>query len=476
VIAVRLVVLALGVAMGAFYPFIGVILADLGFGPGEIGLIASVGAIGFTLAVPAWGHLADVRFGRPRTLRVCAVGGALAIGALLVPWPGIVVAILFTVFWIFESAWQPLADAITVNAIRGRDYARVRLLTSFSFATATIVTGFIYDRTGYALAFAIFALAAVGMAVATLWVPDIERADLAAHAPPRAGSPGRRRRRLPTWSFGSTGVALQVAPRLALVLAAVALLHVGIIVSFTFLGLRIVELGGSPSDVALASGGGAALEIPAMLVAATVARRIGLRGMFVGSALIYAAGLATWAAVDVPWVVIATRASTGIAFAGVVVGVVLTIARLLPAELQATGQALYQTTAFGMAAIVANVIGGALYDVLGHAAVFGFGAAAALAAAALGWFAFPFDGRAERRAQPSQTAASPGSRPSSSSGTLESRIGRPPGSSSGLDPRLTTTSTPPGRSKRSTSSGAGSQASPSPRNPGWSRRRWIAAR
>lgn len=397
-IAVRLVVLALGVAMGSFYPFIAVILADLGFGPGEIGLIASIGAVGFTIAVPAWGHLADVHLGRPRTLRVCAIGGAIAVGALLVPWPGLVVAILFTIFWIFESSWQPLADAITVNAIRGRDYARVRLLTSFSFAAATIVTGFIYDRTGYALAFAIFALAAVAMAIATLWVPDIERADLAAHAPVRAASPGRRRR-LPTWSFGSTGVALRVAPRLALVLTAVAMLHVGIIVAFTFLGLRLVELGGSPSDVALASGGSAALEIPAMLVAAAVARRIGLRGMFVGSALIYAAALATWTAVDVPWIVIVTRVSTGVAFAGVVVGVVLTIARLLPAELQATGQALYQTTAFGMAAILANVVGGWLYETFGHAAVFGFGTVAALAAAAVGWFAFPFDGRAARGAE-----------------------------------------------------------------------------
>ncbi len=83
------------------------------------------------------------------------------------------------------------------------------------------------------------------------------------------------------------------------------------------------------------------------------------------------------------------RATNGIAFAGVVVGVVLTIARLLPAELQATGQALYQTTAFGMAAIVANVIGGFLYDAVGHGAVFGMGALASLGAAILGWFAFP---------------------------------------------------------------------------------------
>ena len=126
-----------------------------------------------------------------------------------------------------------------------------------------------------------------------------------------------------------------------------------------------------------------------MLVAAHVARRIGLRGLFVGSALIYALCLSAWAISDVPLAIIATRAFSGIGFAGVIVAVVLTIAALLPAELQATGQALFQTTAFGIAGIVANVVGGILYDSLGHVAVFGLAAIMAVVSAALGWFVFP---------------------------------------------------------------------------------------
>ncbi|HYH94183.1 MAG TPA: MFS transporter, partial [Candidatus Saccharimonadales bacterium] len=151
----------------------------------------------------------------------------------------------------------------------------------------------------------------------------------------------------------------------------------------------ITDLGGSPSDVALASGLSAAAEIPAMLLAGRVASRIGLRGMFVGSALLYAVCLASWTVIDVPAGIIATRAITGIAFAGVIVGVVLTIAALLPPHLQATGQSLYQTTAFGIAAIIANLVGGLLYEDIGPVAVFGGGAVLAVAAAVLGWVAFP---------------------------------------------------------------------------------------
>ena len=224
-----------------------------------------------------------MRLGRPRTLQVCAIGAGLAIVALLIPWPGIVIAALFAVFWIFESSWQPLADAVTVNALRGRDYGRVRLLTSLSFAIATIVAGFLYNVTGYDAAFVLFGLAALAMTVAAAFVPDVARADLDAQARSVGARRGTR--------TGSAGVALRVAPRLGFVLLAVTLLFVGVIAGFTFLPLRIESLGGSPSDIALSSGGAAFAEIPTMLLAAGVARRIGLRGLFVGSALIYGACL-----------------------------------------------------------------------------------------------------------------------------------------------------------------------------------------
>ena len=86
-IALRVLSLSLGLAIGVFVPFISVILASRGFGPAQIGLAASLGAIGFTVAVPVWGHLADVRLGRPRTLQVCALGGAVAVVTLLRDWP-----------------------------------------------------------------------------------------------------------------------------------------------------------------------------------------------------------------------------------------------------------------------------------------------------------------------------------------------------------------------------------------------------
>ena len=291
-IALRVLNLAIGLAIGVFVPFISVNLASRGFGPAQIGLVASLGALGFTIAVPVWGHLADVRLGRPRTLQVCAIGAGMAVVLLLRDWSMAVIALLFFLYWVFASSWQPLSDALAVNALRGRrgGYERVRLLASLTFAIGAIGAGFLYDQTGYGASSVLLAVGAVLIAVTAAFVPDVGRADLGAHRA-RSATPAR------TWRLGSVGVALRVAPRLGAVLFVVALLHIGIISGYTFLSLRLVELGGSPSVVALSAGISAFAEVPSMLVAGWIAVRIGLRGLFAVGALLYGVAFLSWAVV-----------------------------------------------------------------------------------------------------------------------------------------------------------------------------------
>jgi PPP family 3-phenylpropionic acid transporter len=377
--AIRVVFLASGASQGVFLPFTAVLLAVRGFSAVEIGVIAALQAAAFTIAVPAWGHLADVVLGRRNALAISALSAA---GALLLagaPIPALAVPACFVAFSLFESGWGPLGDALAVNAVRdqARDYARVRLLASLGFATASGAVGLLYDRAGYGPAFVLCAATAVGLAAAARLTPDVPRANLA------AVSAGR------TTRGGSMAVALRVQPRLRGVLAVLLLVYIGIIASFTFLPLRIVALGGSPSDVALSASVSAFAEIPAMLLTAAIAARVGLRGLMAGSALLYAACFVAWALVDSPMLIVATRLVSGVAFAGIWVGSVLTMAVLLPPRLQATGQGLYQVIAFGVAAFVANFAGGQVYAGLGSAALFAGAAVLAVAAAILALAVFP---------------------------------------------------------------------------------------
>jgi PPP family 3-phenylpropionic acid transporter len=346
--------------------------------PEGIGVITAASSAAFSLAVPAWGHIADVILGRRRALALSAVGAAAFVLLAGAPVPLVVVTLGLVGFSLFESAWGPLGDALAMNAIvdHGREYGRIRLLTSIGFGVVSALAGFLYNQTGYGPAFVLCALLALLLALAAIRAPDIARADLATVAR------GRTR-------GGSFAVALRIQPRLGPVLLALLLAYAGIIAGFTYLPLRLIELGGGPSDVALNAAVSAFAEIPAMLLAGTVAARIGIRGLVAGSALLYAACFVSWTVLDSPLLIIATRVPSGMAFAGLWVGGVLTMAVLLPPRLQATGQGLYQVTAFGVAAVVANIGGGLLYGALGSAAVFAVAAVLAVAAGLLAVIVFP---------------------------------------------------------------------------------------
>lgn len=399
--ALRAVFLLNGAALAVFYPFVSVILSGRGASTTEIGLVTAASATAFSLAVPAWGHVADVILGRRRALAAAAIGAAAFVLLAGAPLPLVLATVGFVGFSTFECSWGPLGDALAVNAIRdhGREYGRIRMLSSAAFAVTASLAGLAYDATGYGPSFVLCAGLAVLLAAAALFVPDVARADLSRMAGDRSRG-------------GSFGAALRIQPRLRLVLLALLLVHVGIIAGFTFLPLRILELGGGPSDVALVAAASAFAEIPAMLVAGPIAMRIGLRWLVVGSMLVYAATFAAWVVLDSPALIIATRIPSGFAFAALWVGSVLTMATLLPPQLQATGQGLYQLTGFGIAAVVADVGGGLVYGAFGAGAVFGIATVLALIAGAVAAVAFPRAGeqvaREEDFGRPLPFPATPG--------------------------------------------------------------------
>jgi MFS family permease len=405
--ALRILFLLVGSVIGVFYPFVPAILDDRGFSAPEIGLTTALAALAFTLAVPVWGHLADAVVGRVTALRLGMVGATIAVLGLLLEVPPPIVVLLILGFAAFESALPPLADALAVNALAGapRAYVRVRLLSSLGFAGASILAGRLYDDMGYAPASLLFAIAGVAIVVVTQWVPDVGRFrvppaspnDPARSGAGPGGSAGPARPESPIRRRGGTfGLVLGTQPRLRWLLLGLGLVHVGMLAGFTFLALRILDLGGQASDVALSAGISALAEIPAMALVPRVAARTGIRSVLVAGILLYGLTMASWAFLADPGLIVASRLVSGVAFAGMTIGAVMTIAALLPPELQATGQGLYQTVGFGLAAIVANAVGGVVYASGGALPLFLGCAVLAVIGALVAWRSIPAGAAAGR--------------------------------------------------------------------------------
>jgi PPP family 3-phenylpropionic acid transporter len=379
----RALFLANGVFCAAIWPFAAVILRGRGLDPAVIGLVLGGGALGATLITPTFGHLADVVVGRVNAIRITVIVAVVAAAALLASLPLAIVAIAVASVLVQMNLVMGLGDALAVDALHtpGKQYGNLRSLTSLSYALAVVAAGFVYNDAGYQASPLVLLVAAAAIFVIVGRVPDPTRdATVRAAGANHGGDEAAGR-------FGSISRALAVEPRLLVLLAALTLGYTGVMAGVTFVTIRIDDLGGRPSDVALTYGISALTEIPGLMVTGFLVRRVGLPTMFLVALALHAILIASWGILATPEAINATRLLTGLCFGSLLATRVLAIDRLLPAELQGTGQTLVTAVTFGLGAVTGSVVGGFVYSGFGPLVFFMFAGALTLAGGIGTWFA-----------------------------------------------------------------------------------------
>ena len=365
--ALRSLYLATGFWTAAIAPFSAVILQSRGVNTFTIGLLAALASLAATVIVPSWGHLADVLVGRAYAFRVGVAISAAGAVALLLPLPLIVHAVILAIFSIFPVMFLALADALAMSALPRpeRQYGALRALASLSFAVGVIAAGYIYDITGYGAVALVSLLWSAVLLVLLGQTPDRTRDPaIRALARPHDDDPAGGR-------FGSISRAMAVQPRLWAVLAVFTVASAGLQGALLFVGIRIVELGGQPSDVALTFGIAAFAEIPGFVLAGWMGRRIGIRWLATLALVVSGLCIGSWGVLSTAAAINATRVVTGLLYGAYSSARVVVISRLLPPELQATGQTMAQAASSGLGNALGAVLGGVVYGVFGPLAFFG---------------------------------------------------------------------------------------------------------
>ena len=270
----RAIYVLIGCSTATISPFVPVILKERGLEPATIGVVLAIAALLGTAVVPAWGHVADVILGRARRLprrasdrRPARPRPCYSIFRSSRRGP------CRTAFTVFANLFLALSDTLAVAELPApeRQYGALRAHASLSFALALIGIGVVYDWAGYGVAPAIF----LGWSAGAFWLVGRTR--------DRTKGKTRETRRLPgepLGRLGSIGRAFDVQPRLWLILTVFAVAFGGMQAALTFIGIRIVELGGHPSDVALSFALSSLTEIPGLVAAGWMGRRLGLRWLF----------------------------------------------------------------------------------------------------------------------------------------------------------------------------------------------------
>jgi PPP family 3-phenylpropionic acid transporter len=350
-----------GVAEAAILPFLPIVLDDHGLSAAEIGVVLAIAALAGFVASPLWGHAADGRLGAERALVVASVAAAVAVVPLVLAHSLVALTVVVVLVTSARSAMASLTDAIALEHL-GDDraqYGRVRLWLSVGWAISACVWGIVL-QTG-----------------SLTWLPWIYAGCVLVVAVAARSVGGTRTVHEPSLAGARRAMVVALAPFLLSLL----LLFAAFNATFSFVSLRIRELGGGLFVVGAATALQAIAEAPVMRITPRLNRVLGHRALYVVGSLFFIAAFAAWAFLDDPLAIALVKLVAGVGFALVYVGSVLLVDDLVPPVLRGTGQGLAKAVSFGLSPILGSLAGGAIYGYAGPRALFLACAAAALVAA-----------------------------------------------------------------------------------------------
>jgi MFS transporter, PPP family, 3-phenylpropionic acid transporter len=365
-------------AIAVWVAYATVYFQSLGVDLAAIGLLAAVPSVISIVAAPIWGLVAD-RLGdmRPPYLAGAVIAAACGLTLLLQPsMPWLLLAVVGLA--VGASGLGAMLDARTVQRLwpdRER-FGQARAFGSIAFMACTILVGGAITGASVRLIWIVYAVAFVAAGVAAYGLLGRQAGG------PRVAGVGPR-----------AGLRLLRDPGLGLFFAGSTLAWMASAGALTLFSLRVVDLGGTTADVGMGWAVNAALEVPLMLAFQRISRRVRVEPLIVVGLFVFALRSALWAAAGSPLAFVLAAATSGAGYALVYVGTTAFVAGRVPAQLQATAQALFSSTSYAIGSIGGAVLAGQVARAAGLGAVYPAAAVLSLIAAVLVWVAILPRGR-----------------------------------------------------------------------------------
>lgn len=333
-----------GLSGGVWVPYLSLWLAKDGYTSGEIGEVMAVGTMVAILTQPLWGWLVDrFHWTRP-TLLLSTVVPAVISAAYNAPWLGVLV-LVNVVSTVFSVPQTPIADQYAVATAHAHrtSYGTIRCFGSLGFALGAFVAGWYVARLPIHSLWIPFAVCSLGAACLAAMLPV---SDMDLTLPAKLGE----------------GVKELLFSRRFLVFLLGGLLVSQTLTAFnTYFALALRSIGGTPQETGVAFLLASAMNVPAMLAAASVMRRLGRERTMFLAALFYVVRWGVQACLPIPWVAIAIQVLHGASFGFFYVAAVDYVAQTARREIQGTAQSLFNMVCTSFAGIIGNLVNGWLF-------------------------------------------------------------------------------------------------------------------
>jgi len=354
---------------------------SLGFSTFAIGVLASVQSATRLFSPYAWGWLADHTGQRTRLLRIAvALALAFAFGYFVSPRYGWIVAVTAALF-ICTAGVIPISEAALAHLVSrgptldaGR-YGRVRVWGSVGFILAVVGSGVLLQWLGVSRFPVLMIVLLALLLVAALRLPVVAEAAHGSDAAP--GALSVLREPVVAWFFA--GVFLTVLAHTSL---------------YAFFSLYLVSIGYSKSAVGVVWAIGVLAEVAWFWFQGAWLTRLSTHAWLLIAAAVSVVRFAAIAAFGAsPVLLVLAQCLHAVTFAAQHSSCIAVINRHFPGRLRGRGQALYTVLGYGASGVVGGLVGGALSEAHGFAAVFWAASAAASLATLCCWRAWTLSRR-----------------------------------------------------------------------------------
>lgn len=355
--------------VGAMAPYWGLYLKSLGYAAFQIGVLMSLLQVMRMFAPNVWGHLADRSGQRVPIVQAATLVCLIAYLGVFVGqsfWWMFAVMSLISFFW---SAPLPLVEATTLTHLgeHTERYGRIRLWGSIGFILVVLGLGSALDHYAVGLVPWVVLGLLIGIWLTSRLIPEA----VVPHAGQDHTPLTEVLRRPQVWAL----------------LAAAVLMAAAHGPYYTFFTIHLVEAGYSKTVAGWMWALGVICEIGVFLLMPRVLRQVRVETVFLLTLLTAALrflAIGWW--VDRLPVLIIAQALHALSFGAYHAAAMALVHRHFRGRIQARGQALYNSLAFGVGGTAGSLYAGAAWDSLGAAWSFSLGASlAALALAVFAW-------------------------------------------------------------------------------------------
>lgn len=347
-------------AGGALTPYLNLYYQTVGISKQQIGFLIAAATLMNVLSSPIWSAIADAFNLHRYLLPLAMFGTAIPVALLMQSSEFWALLLLVVIYAFFGGPIVPLTDNAVLELLgdQRESYGRLRLWGAVGFGASAWGSGVLAEHFGMS---ALFVMFIVLMSLCGLLATKLP--------PPQIKVPDSYLRNLRRLSSNMTWLAFLLATLL-----------VGITSSMfhSYYVLYMTELGASESLYGMSVAIAGVTELPVFFFSALLIRRLSPRGLLMIAFLAFGIRSFLVSIISDPYLAIVPQLLHGLSFSAMWTAGVVYVSQIVPPGLGATAQASLGLVTFGLSGVFGGLIGAAIYENFGAAALFRVGAGSAM--------------------------------------------------------------------------------------------------